>query len=37
MLTVSQGMHLDSEGPNILEIEREMRRRLWCVLSNWDV
>jgi hypothetical protein len=30
------GFHLDSDADGLPEFEREVRRRLWCILSTWD-
>jgi len=30
------GLHADSESNGLPEFEREMRRRIWCILATWD-
>jgi hypothetical protein len=31
-----QGMHKNSSGSKFSDFDREMRRRLWCILYAWD-
>ncbi|PTU22657.1 hypothetical protein P175DRAFT_0507472 [Aspergillus ochraceoroseus IBT 24754] len=31
-----QGMHKSSSNPKIPEFDREMRKRVWCILYTWD-
>ena len=33
---IPAGLHQDSSSQNISEFDREMRRRIWCLLYSWD-
>ena len=36
MLSVDPGLHRELFSPNTPEMQREIRRRTWCVLDTWD-